>query len=61
MPLVSQQEIVHVLVLGGNGATAVEKLKKELEAYPPCRIVSISIKSPESAHGAELVAVIESV
>lgn len=61
MPLIPQQDIVVVNALGATPPVAVEQLKKKLEAYPPCKVVSIAMMSSVGAPGTDLVAVIETI
>lgn len=58
MPLIPQQDIIYVpwrLSPGGERLESIDLLKKHLESYPPCRIVSIT------ADNFALVAVIETI
>jgi hypothetical protein len=61
MPLIPQQNVIVVSNPGGTVDQAVAELHKELEVYPPVRIVSISITFTSLAMGVQLVAVIETV
>ena len=57
MPLIEQQAIV---VASGQGLDEVKaKLEAQLEAYPPVRIVSISLSLVGVGH--KLVAVVETI
>lgn len=66
MPLVPQQDVVVVmgpynLARGGRAEdAAVVKLRAILEAYPPCRIVSLTAGAG-LLHSYTLTAVIETV
>lgn len=60
MPLVPQQDIVSVQAGGfTSAAQLVPKLKQALEAYPPCRIISISTLKDNGA--LVMTAVIETI
>jgi len=61
MPLIPQQDIVTVNALGAIPPVAVAQLKKMLEAYPPCKVISISMMPSVGAPGTDLVAVIETI
>jgi hypothetical protein len=58
MPLIPQQDIVVVNAVGVGAqlSSAADELRKRLESYPPCRIISIS-----AVGGRDLVAVIETI
>jgi hypothetical protein len=61
MPLIPQQNVIVVDNSGGTIDKAVAELHKQLEVYPPVRIVSISIAFTALAMGVQLVAVVETV
>lgn len=64
MPLIPQQTVIAIENAGPGAGTlerAVHRLHKELEAYPPVRIVSISTTFVSLAMGVQLVAVVETV
>jgi hypothetical protein len=58
MPLIPQQDVLVVPYFKGGLDGAVKKLRKDLEDYPPCRIVSIAMQT-SGGLTAELVVVIE--
>ena len=66
MPLIPEQQVVSVGVSPGGEDKAISALLKELESYPPVRIVAIAsrgIKNPLGAGdiGLRLTAVVETV
>jgi hypothetical protein len=66
IPLVSQQDVVTVVAIGGGASQAIALLKKSLEDYPPVRIIAITMKDNlnplgRGSLGTVLVAVVESV
>jgi len=62
MPLIPQQDVIVVEGLkNGSAAAHVEALRQKLDAYPPCRIISISVGTTQFGGVEKLVAVVESV
>lgn len=61
MPLIDQQDVVTVTLSGMSSPieALIPMLTEQLKAYPPVRIVSVSVT--KSSAGASLVAVIETV
>lgn len=52
MPLIPQQDIVWAASVGGPEKT-IAVLQQKLEAYPPCRIVSISMSDMPNPLGVD--------
>lgn len=46
---------------GGTATSAAEKLRAELERYPPARIISVSMMSMTAWPGVELIAIVETI
>ena len=66
MPLIPQQQLVSVKVIGADEDSAIPQLMKALESYPPVRIVSITsrgVKNPLGAGeiGVRLTAIVETI
>ena len=57
MPLVSQQDVIHISAK--NAAFAKERLVTKLSSYPEVRIVTLSLA--KGLDGVDLIAVVETV
>jgi hypothetical protein len=61
MPLIEAQEIIVITTLGKPVQAAVAELRAQLEAFPPCRIISIAFKAAGGLGGTDLIAVVETI
>jgi hypothetical protein len=59
LPLIDAQDVIALIYKGGPTAGAIQ-LRQQLEAYPPCRIISVSI-APASGVYTQLIAVVETI
>jgi hypothetical protein len=58
MPLIDAQDVITFIYRGGSEPATL--LKQKLEAYPPCRIISVTI-APAPGVNMQLVAVVETI